>query len=177
MLLGSVALAQQPQTTAPVSDLNAKYVGGMGNGYQSTAGAGLVLNISAGTANCSSTIVSYAGGTLTLTLSTTNYVYLNTAASCVPAFNTTGFTSTMIPLATVVTGASAITTITDNRTMQFASGTGTGGGLPKQVIDVTSSTYNILPGYQIYDAAIASGSPNVTSTNFNFTSSMIGWFA
>lgn len=116
---------QQPQTsTAPIYAANAKYVNGVAPGYWPTAGSGLVLNISAGTANCSSTMVTYAGGTLTLTASSTNYVYLNTASSCAVTFNTTGFTSQGIPIATVVTSASAITSITDDRTMQSASGGG-----------------------------------------------------
>lgn len=116
---------QQPQTsTAPIYAANAKYVNGVAPGYWATPGSGLVLNISAGTANCSSAMVTYAGGTLTLTASATNYVYLNTASSCAVAFNTTGFTSQGIPIATVVTSGSAITSITDDRTMQSASGGG-----------------------------------------------------
>ena len=46
----------------------------------------------------------------------TNYVFLNTAASCAPTSNTTGFTPTSIPLALVYTSGSAITLITDART-------------------------------------------------------------
>jgi hypothetical protein len=60
--------------------------------------------------------VNYAGGTLTLTASQTNYVYLDPAANCLPASNTTGFLIGQIPLARVITDASAITSITDLRT-------------------------------------------------------------
>jgi hypothetical protein len=81
-----------------------------------SAGSGLNLNLAAGTAFCSNTIQNYAGGTLILTASATNFVYLDTAASCVPAANTTGFTASLIPIATVVTSSSAISTVTDVRT-------------------------------------------------------------
>ena len=54
-----------------------------------------------------------AKGTIALTASVTNYVQ-RTAAGVV-SVNSTGFTAGLIPMATVVTGASAITTITDAR--------------------------------------------------------------
>src|SRR4029077_16983299 len=129
LLAPLLVLSQQPQTgTAPIYAVNAKYTNGVAPGYWPTAGAGLVLNLSAGTANCANTIVTYAGGTLTLTNSTTNYVYLNVASSCVPAFNTSGFTATTIPIATVVTSGGSISTITDVRSPFYApsaAGTGT----------------------------------------------------
>ncbi len=52
---------------------------------------------------------------------TTNYVYLNTASSCVPAVKTSAFTASDIPVAVVVASGSVITAITDDRTM-FAYG-------------------------------------------------------
>ncbi len=119
--------AQQPQTqTAPTISVNARYVNGVAPGYAPTAGAGLILNLSSGTANCYGTIVTYAGGTLTMTASTTNFIYLNTGSSCVPAVKTTAFTASDIPIATVVAGSSAITSIADDRTM-FQQAAGTGG--------------------------------------------------
>ncbi|HEV2463535.1 MAG TPA: LamG-like jellyroll fold domain-containing protein [Acidobacteriaceae bacterium] len=124
------ALAQQPQTqTAPIFDANAKYVNGVAPGYWPTAGSGLTLNLSAGTANCSGTIATYAAGTLTMTASTTNYVYLSTASSCVPAVKTTAFVAADIPIAEVVASGTAITPITDVRTMYFVAGTSSGAGL------------------------------------------------
>ena len=122
--------AQQPQTqTAPLSAINAKYVNGVAPGYWATPGSGLTLNVSAGTTNCAGTIDTYSGGTLTMTASTTNYIYLNTAASCVPAVKTTAFTSSDIPLAVVVTSGSAITGIVDDRTQFQTPGSGSGGSV------------------------------------------------
>lgn len=106
--------AQQPQNpSAPISPLKARYVQG---GYDPTNGSELTLNIGGGTVYCAGTITTYAAGTLTMAASQTNYVYLNTSALCVPAVKTTTFVSGDIPIATVVTSASTITTISDDRT-------------------------------------------------------------
>ncbi len=125
-------LGQQAQTTTqPLVRLNVNYVQGMGPGYRPTAGSGLTLNLSAGTAFCSGSVVNYAGGSLTLTASATNNVYLNSSASCVPAAKTTAFSSADIPVAIINTNASVITGITDIRTMfvpAVAGGAGAGTG-------------------------------------------------
>jgi hypothetical protein len=121
-LLPSLVSAQQPQTqTAPIYSANSKYVQGVGPGYWPQAGAGLVLNLSAGRVRCLNAMVNYAGGTLTLANNTTNYVYLDTASSCAPASNTSGYTSATIAIATVVTASGVITTITDDRTLGIAT--------------------------------------------------------
>jgi hypothetical protein len=128
------ATAQQPQTSdlpplTPLYSVDAKTANGVAPGYKPTnsTGTGLVLNISPGTANCSG-IVTYAGGTLTMSNNTTNYVYLDTTASCAPTVSTTPFTSTQIPVAKVVTSGGNITQITDDRTFFFtSSSSGTGG--------------------------------------------------
>jgi hypothetical protein len=142
LTIQTVCVAQQPQAPAgtPLFSTNAKWTNGVAPGYWPTAGSGLTLNISGGTAFCTS-IVTYAGGTLTLTNSTTNYVYLDTTSSCAPASNTSGFTSTTIPLATVVTSGGAITTITDVRTMFFQASTSGGS-----VSLICSGTVTVNPG-------------------------------
>lgn len=127
-LIAAAAAAQQPQTqTAPIYPVNAKYVQGVAPGYWPTPGAGLTLNLTAGTSFCNGLIYPYVGGTLTMTASTTNYVYLDPSSSCVPAVNTTGFTSSLVPIAVVVTGSSAITTITDDRTILKYTPSSSGG--------------------------------------------------
>ena len=116
----TTALAQQPQAPAgtPLYSVNAKYVNGVAPGYWATAGSGLTLNLSAGTAYCGNppAPLSYSGGTLTMTASATNYVYLDPANNCAPAASTSAFNAGEIPIATVVTGASSITSVTDART-------------------------------------------------------------
>jgi len=126
-LLPSFSFAQQPQTndvsnTQPLYSVNAKYTQGVGPGYWPTAGRGLTLNLSAGTSFCGNppAAVFYAGGTLTMAASATNYVYLDPLASCAPTASTTPFSTGRVPIATVVTEASNIKTITDIRTWFLA---------------------------------------------------------
>ena len=118
LLLAAGACAfQQPQTTVdPLFATNARYANGVAPGYYPTPGAGLVLDIAAGTSFCANTRYAFAGGTLTLTASSTNYVFLDSTALCVPAFNTSGYPLTGIPVATVTTSGGAITGIVDDRT-------------------------------------------------------------
>jgi hypothetical protein len=127
VLFASSVCAQQPQTqVAPIFAANSKYTNGVAPGYYPLPGSGLTLNVGAGTAFCSNAIVTYAAGTLTMTASSTNYVYLDTTASCAPAKNTTGFSATAIPIAEVTTSSGAITSVADVRTMFFQAGNGSG---------------------------------------------------
>lgn len=120
----------QPQTndvsnSEALQKLNASWVNGVAPGYWATAGAGLTLNLSAGTAFLQGTLIDYAGGTLSLTDNATNYVYLDTDNSCTPSFSTSAFPSDCIPIAQVTTASGAITVIKDCRTMMSsASGAG-----------------------------------------------------
>ena len=147
-----------PQTqTAPIYPVNAKYTNGVAPGYYPTAGSGLTLNIGKGTAFCSGSPVTYAGGTLTMTASTTNYIYLNTASSCAVAGKTTAFTSTDIPIAVVVTGGSSITSITDDRTMFFPPGSSSSGlsdpgsnGIVKRISLGTTSVAAVADIYGLW---------------------------
>lgn len=59
-------------------------------------------------------LTSIANGTVALTASQTNYVEATRAG--VVSKNTTGFTAGQIPLYTIVTGASTVTSYTDHRT-------------------------------------------------------------
>src|ERR1019366_4023885 len=129
MFFAIAVFAQQPQAPngTPIAKLNAAYTNGIAPGYWPTKGTGLTLNVSAGTVVCSGTTPTYyAAGTLTMTNSTTNYVYLNTASSCAVTSNTTGFTTATIPIAVVVAAGGVITTITDVRS-PFNAGSGGGG--------------------------------------------------
>ena len=99
----------------PLWRVNSKWVNGIAPGYAPTAGAGLVLNLSAGACLGAAAIHSYAGGTLALTDNSTNYVFLDPTSSFAPNSNTTGFADGLVPIATVVTASGAITSIVDNR--------------------------------------------------------------
>lgn len=137
------AFPQNPQTqTAPLFATNARYTNGVAPGYMLCGSAaancpsttGLHLLLGPGTVNCGSgTIATYAGGTLTLTGSTTNYVYLNTASSCAPAVKTSAFVAADIPIAVIVTGSGSITSISDVRTPFTAPAITTPGGSDGQL--------------------------------------------
>lgn len=133
LLLALPAPAQQPQTqSAPIFPVNSKYVQGVGIGYWPKEITGtLNIDVQPGTAFCGGVIVHYdpaPGTVLTMTASTTNYIYLDTASSCAPAVKTTAFTSSDIPIATVIAGSSSISSIEDDRTMFLEPGSGSGGG-------------------------------------------------
>jgi len=119
-----IGMGQQASTaTAPIFSTNAKYVNGVAPGYWPTAGTGLTLNLSAGSAFCGNppTLVAYPAGTLTMVNASTNLVYLDPAASCAPAVNQApSFAVGQIPIAKVVTAGSVITAITDMRGAGFA---------------------------------------------------------
>jgi len=138
-----------PQThdvgnTEAIYSVNAKWVNGIAPGYWPTAGLGLTLKLSAGTAFNAGAVVDYAGGTLTLPNNATSYVFLDPTASYAPASNTSGFPSTSIPIAVVITLSGAITSITDDRTPFIAP------------VALT----------QFSDAEIPSGSINGSNTSF-----------
>ncbi len=110
-------------------------------------GTSLTLTLVAGKAYCSGSpsVATYAGGTLTMTASATNYVYLNPAASCVPAVKTTAFTATDIPIAVVTTSGSAITTIVDQRTAFTAIPNSSAGiTLATQIIPPITGQYVVI---------------------------------
>jgi hypothetical protein len=158
VLAAAFAFGQNPATTNPLDPLNAKWVQGTGPGYAPSKGSGLTLNIAPGTANCAGTKITYAGGTLTMTASATNYVYLDTTASCAPAANTGGYPSSGIFLATVVAGSSSITSITDDRTFFFAGG---GGGTytAANPLNLTGSVFGLKEGAGVGN----DGSGNLTT--------------
>ena len=90
--------AQQPTSTAPIYQANAQYLQGRTwADYKATAGTGLTLNIAAGQVWCNGTLVTYAGGTLTMTNAATNYVYLDPASSCAPSQRTQRLSRDGIP--------------------------------------------------------------------------------
>lgn len=68
-----------------------------------------------------------ANGTVTLTASTTNFVYANATTGAV-SVNTTGFPAGSIPLYNIVTGTTTVTSYTDERSYQPSAVTPSGAG-------------------------------------------------
>lgn len=166
--------AQQPQTSSPAfPPYNVKYVDGVGPGYWPTRGSGLTLNLTAGTSICSSVPTTYAGGTLAMTNNTTNYVYLNTASSCVPAVKTTAFVALDIPIAVVVTSSGSITAngITDLR----IAPTNSSFFNPAIPGVIGGTTPNIVNATQINLPEQVSGPPSISATTTISAISSLHW--
>ena len=125
-LLGC-AWAQQPQKQgAPDYAANSRYVQGYGGGGYAPSctsatgvcpGSDLVLHIAAGTSDCNNagtvSKADYAGGTLTVTNSTTNYVSVAPCTSATPIQSTSAFSH--VPLYSVVASGGVIQSISEAR--------------------------------------------------------------
>lgn len=87
--------------------------------YTPSNGGLLRLNLSAGTAFCNGTVVTYGGGYLTMQDDNpNNFVFIAPTSSCTPDSNTSGFPLGSIQIAKVATGNGLITIIEG----QFAIG-------------------------------------------------------
>ena len=83
-------------------------------GRRQSASSGLTWGFYGGNVLINGVLTQIANGTLSLTASTTNYVQALPASGAVSS-NTTGFTAGSIPLYTIITGASTVTSYTDHR--------------------------------------------------------------
>src|SRR5574337_1077981 len=110
---------------------------------------GLTYGYQAGVIRSDNVTTAVAAGTVALTASATNYVEI-TAAGVVSA-NTSGFTSGRYPLATVVTGASSITTITDKRGLITVAASGVTLG----AVNVFTKNQSVAPAALTSGATIA----------------------
>lgn len=81
---------------------------------------GLIWGYYGGKVALAGVVTTIANGTLTLTASTTNYVQAHPDTGAV-SVNTSGFTAGYLPLYTIVTDASSVTSYTDQRTMALAT--------------------------------------------------------
>lgn len=80
-------------------------------------------------------VVAIAAGTIALSASSTNYV--EASAAGVVSKNTVGFTEGSVPLFTVVTGSSSITTVTQSKALLWCRPS---GGLPGSVLSTAAKT-------------------------------------
>ena len=111
---------------------------------------GLTFGYRAGRLYNGKAIVDVVAGTVALSASTTNYVECSRAG--VVSKNTVGFTSGAIPLYTIVTGATTITTVTNKKTLLSAV---PNGGITGDMLSAT----NALRTNQV-----AIGTVNATTT-------------
>lgn len=82
-------------------------------GRRASTTSGLTWGYYGGILTVDGVLTSISNGTVALSASTTNYVESNRAGTV--SKNTTGFTAGRIPLYTIVTGASSVTSYTDHR--------------------------------------------------------------
>ncbi len=83
-------------------------------GRRASTCTGLTWGYYGGNVLVNGVLTQIANGTLALTASTTNYIEANPTTGAVSS-NTTGFTAGRVPLYSVVTGASTVTSYTDQR--------------------------------------------------------------
>ncbi|WP_198391668.1 hypothetical protein [Burkholderia ubonensis] len=98
---------------------------GMLWGRHASACSGLTWGYYGGNYVVGSTINAIANGTVTLTASTTNYLYANATTGAV-SVNTTGFPAGSIPLYSIVTGSTTVTSYTDDRSYMPGATQGAG---------------------------------------------------
>lgn len=82
-------------------------------GRRASTSSGLTWGYYGGTMLVDGALTQLANGTLALSASATNYVEINRSGTI--SKNTTGYTPGSIPLYTIVTGASTVTSYTDHR--------------------------------------------------------------
>lgn len=115
-ILGSANWYDTPANTLTGLQSQKAYIG---LDQDTSTTTGLTFGYQAGRVRNDTTVTAIAAGTLALTASATNYVQVSTAGTV--SANTTGFTSGQIPLWTVVTNASAITSVSDQRAALIVS--------------------------------------------------------
>jgi hypothetical protein len=179
LAIAALLPAQQPQAIEfppppqPIFKVNAEITNGVAPGYWPTANAtGLVINLSSGTSFCNGSIQNYAGGTLTMTNGSTNYIYLDETNSCIPSVSTTVFGTNQFPVAIVVTSGGNVTSVTDVRTFFDTSNSSIvniTNGLILQAIPPTTGQYVV-----VYPTASSPGETGQGFANSSDTSGVLG---
>ena len=142
-------------------------------GYDLNTSSGLTFGYFGGVVLENGAPVAIAAGTVALTASATNYIQ-RTPGGIVSA-NTIGYTPGYLPMATVVAGSAAITTVTDTRPAYYARGGRLvmGIGAPTAVAVATATTGGTLAaatyGYRVsalypWGESVASAEVQVTTT-------------
>lgn len=135
-------------------------------GRRNSTSTGLTWGYYGGVVMVGATPTTIANGTLTLSASTTNYIECTSAG--VISKNTVGFTGGSVPLYTVVTGASSVTSYTEKRSLAFTALAGGGSG---SVDWATGRVYHVGQAAWMYASvqaavtAINAASPAPSTTN------------
>jgi len=115
---------------------------------------GLTFAYNGGNLRLNNVVTPVTAGTVTLTASTTNYIEVDSSGTV--SVNQAGFTAGRIPLFTVTTGASSITSSTDERAwLQFAGGDFMANGSVPMTGDLDMGQHAVTD-YTEKEAAISS---------------------
>ena len=111
-------------------------------GRHASACSGLTWGYYGGNYVVGTTINAIANGTVTLTASTTNYVYADNATGAV-SVNTTGVPTGKIPLYSIVTGTTTVTSYTDDRSYQPSAIASTASGTVTSVALTAPAQFSV----------------------------------
>jgi hypothetical protein len=105
------------------ADVDSVTLNGGAIGYDADNTTGLVFANKSGRVYFGGSLIAVSAGTIALAASQTNYVEVDKTGTVYT--NTSAFTAGRCPLYTVLTGSSAITTVTNSKTVLFAPGPAT----------------------------------------------------
>ncbi len=161
------AFPQQPQAQSgqPIYAANAKWVNGVAPGYWPTAGSGLTLNLSAGSAVCDRSAMTYAGGTLTMTASSTNYIYLQMAGTGAPAAPSLSTATTGGSLAAGIYKVEVTYTNPSGESLASAESSITTTGTTSTITITSPAAATNASGWNAYVTAVGGASGSETKQN------------
>ncbi len=157
-------LAQQPQTSV-AAPVNANWTNGVAPGYWPTAGSGLTLDLSAGSAVCDRSAVTYAAGTLTMAASSTNYVYLQIAGTGPPAAPTLSTATTGGSLAAGIYKVEVSYTNPSGESLASAESSITTTGTTSTITITNPAAGTNASGWNAYVTAVGGASASETKQN------------
>lgn len=132
-------------------------------GRRANACSGLTWGYYGGSLLVEGSVTAIANGSIALSASTTNYVEATRAG--VVSKNTTGFTPGGIPLYTVVTGSSTVTSYTDQRAWVQPDHVTSSASVAVTSADVTLTQAQAACGY-LTTTGILTGNRNVIVPNY-----------
>jgi len=140
--------------------------------FAPSLGRGLNVNVVGGVAAISTVPTAIAGTSVGVAANTTTYIYVDLSAAIISS-NTSGFTSTEYPVATVVTNSTQIVTLTDDRPGAYAVSGGGGSGTVSSVSN-SDGTLTITPTTGAVIAALALAHANTWTGQQTFVAPILG---
>lgn len=140
--------------------------------FAPSLGSGLNVNVGGGVAAISTVPTAIVGTSVGVAANTTTYIYVNLSTAIISS-NTSGFTSTEYPVATVVTNSTQIVTLTDDRPGAYAV-TSSGGSGAVSSVSNSDGTLTITPTTGAVIAALALAHANTWTGQQTFVAPILG---